>query len=671
MELGELLQLLKRRRHTLLRCVLLVPLAAWLVMALLPNEYTSTALIGVGRPAWQPKELAESGGRVGSGDVPTQETLITTTTVLAAAIESLQLTRGDLDRAKQQSSWAWRTLRQWRPQAAPDTPLAPRDLGARIKVKNLLNTALMGVSVSWPDAEAAARITNAIAGTYTERNRIEDAREATTTRQYLETQAHEAEAALAKAEGALAAFKRRSGPLVGGDPAAVAAQVTDLRQRSQEAEAMLAEAQSRANHLRTALAERERQMRQSLDPRASREQDAYYQALRQRYSEAKVEAASLAAKSGSLGAALAQSQSLLAKAPELERELTTLSSDVALKREAYQSLQTQLRQVRMAEAAKIGTARLVEPATVPTGPSSPARGINTILAMVSGLLLGVIWSAIQEYSDPKFRSADDATDLLDLPMLGQVPPLAALPAAKGGPPTTALAVWQDPMGDDAEAFRLLRGSLRHLQGPQALLVISPGVGEGKTTVSINLAVGMAQIGRRVLLIDADLHRPNLHRHLGIGATPGLSDLLRAEVADQAAFAQAIASCLQSVPTYESLAVIPGGSRSSNPGDLLESPRLAHLLTTLRPDYDLIVLDGPPALAYADALALGGHVDGAILVIDQQKTPRKAAAQVLASLRQARVPVLGMVVNRSKPTTGAKYGRYERSERPSGSAEVSG
>jgi succinoglycan biosynthesis transport protein ExoP len=371
----------------------------------------------------------------------------------------------------------------------------------------------------------------------------------------------------------------------------------------------------------------------------------------------------------------------LTRLPELERRLSGISRQVTLHREAFQNLQTQLTQVRLAEAAKIGTARLVEPATVPLSPASPKKGLNMALALIAGFLLGALLGAWAEFSDPAFRSADDAADQLDLPLLGAVPPFSQpkpvrqirqegavlLPSAT----SMAMARWQDPGDDSADAFRVLRTGLRNLKPPMSVLVISPGVGEGKTTVSLNLAIGLAQVGRKVLLVDADLRRPNLHRQLQLQATPGLTDLLLANPPDGTAFADLVLSCTQRIVSIPGLSVITGGSRTGQPGDLLESPRLSLLLAAQRNVYDVVIIDGPPALAYADAVTLGGFADGVIIVVDPRQTPRRAAQQVVAMLRQARIPILGLVANRTTSPDKSSYSRYETAADPTtGPAEVS-
>ncbi|MBC7544471.1 MAG: hypothetical protein H7338_17250, partial [Candidatus Sericytochromatia bacterium] len=382
MELAELIQLLQRRRGTLLRCLLLVPIATWLVMAVLPAEYAATAMIGVGRPAWQAPDLAGRGNDSGRGDVHTQETLVTTPSVLAATIDRLQLTAGTLDTANC-NGLLYRLIRWWRPLADPGTALAVSDLKGRVTVKSVLNTSLVGVTVQWPDPDVAQQIANAVAETYSQHNQLEDAREATTTRRYLEVQAGREGQALAKAEAEMSVFRRQAGPLLTGDPTATGHRVDEIQQQVREAQAAQAEASARQSALQGALAARDRQMAQSLDPTQSRERDPYYSQLRTRLSEASAEARSFGAKAGTLANALGQERSQLARLPELERRLAGLSREATLHREAFQNLQTQLTQVRLAEAAKIGTARLVESATRPLGPAYPKKGQNTALAIIA------------------------------------------------------------------------------------------------------------------------------------------------------------------------------------------------------------------------------------------------------------------------------------------------
>ena len=206
------------------------------------------------------------------------------------------------------------------------------------------------------------------------------------------------------------------------------------------------------------------------------------------------------------------------------------------------------------------------------------------------------------------------------------------------PDATSLAITNDSHAPGAEEFRTLRSRLfqiRQKQNQQILLVSSALQGEGKSFVSLNLAqIIVRQAGRKVLLVDADLRRPQLHLRLGTQQTPGLADYLRGD-ADEFAVVQK--------GPIDNLLFIPGGEAGANPAELIAGPRLKMLMRRLKGAFDWIIMDSPPAVPVSDASILANVCDGVVLVVQAAVTPLHAVQKAKEEFRNK--PLLGVVLNR--------------------------
>lgn len=280
-------------------------------------------------------------------------------------------------------------------------------------------------------------------------------------------------------------------------------------------------------------------------------------------------------------------------------------------------------------------ATTVAPAGVPSVPVSPRSSLNLAVGVLAGVLLGCGASLVRDRLDNRVRDAAVVADLTGIPVVGSIPtrPSRSAPGA---------AVDTDPHGVVAEAFRQLRTNLQFV-GMQAedqgvariLAVTSSRPGEGKSTVSVDLAATLAETGARVLLIDADLRRPAIADRLGLEASAGLTTVLlgRAPVAD----------LVQEWGTG-GLHVLASGPVPPNPSELLGSPAMRRLLERLRDDYDHIVVDTAPVLPVADAAILSRSVDGLLVLANVKRVRRAQLSETLRSLAHVEATVLGVVLN---------------------------
>lgn len=290
---------------------------------------------------------------------------------------------------------------------------------------------------------------------------------------------------------------------------------------------------------------------------------------------------------------------------------------------------------------------LIASASEPGSPISPNVTQNVLFAAVAGLALAVGLSLLLEYLDDTIKTAEDVQRVLSQTTLGSIARISPLRK-----PADALITLRHPHSPIAEDYRSLRTNLRYsgVENPGgALLVTSAGPAEGKTTTAANLAIAIAQSGKRVLLVDADLRRPSLHQLFGLANHTGLSTLFTDE---PPALEKAIHTT--EVP---GLRVMTSGDPPPNPAELLDSRRMNQVITELRGQADMVILDTPPLLVVSDANILASRCSGAVLVVDSGRTRTQAAERVIESLKRSQVQVLGVVLNRLTGRRGGYYHHY--------------
>jgi non-specific protein-tyrosine kinase len=292
---------------------------------------------------------------------------------------------------------------------------------------------------------------------------------------------------------------------------------------------------------------------------------------------------------------------------------------------------------------------VVEPARVPTVPVRPKTVQNTLLAAVVGMMLGVGLVFLIEYLDDSIRSPEQITGLLRVPVIGVIARMNGGSHNENG--NRSLIAVKQPRSPVVEAFRALRTNIQFTsvdRPVRSLLVTSAVPVEGKSTVSANLAVVMAQAGLRVLLVDCDLRRPSVHKLFDQTNRVGLTDMMLQASAQWDSAAQ---------PTQTAnLSILSSGSLPPNPAELLGSERLRQLLDRLRSNYDMVILDSPPMLPITDATVLARVVDGVLLVVDTGVTRVGAVLQSKELLERVGGRLIGVVMNKVAKGVGG-YSHY--------------
>jgi non-specific protein-tyrosine kinase len=326
--------------------------------------------------------------------------------------------------------------------------------------------------------------------------------------------------------------------------------------------------------------------------------------------------------------------------------LSLLQTTQSLYQQIYSSILTNLENVRLARLQNTPNVVQIEPATMPEKPVRPRTMVNTALAGVVGLMLAVGFAFLREYLDDTLKTPEAIERLLDLSTIGYIAEMKFADNSK-----EELYVARQPRSSVSEAFRSLRTNLEFAgvdEPIRTILVTSPGLEEGKTTISANLAAIIAQGGKRVILMDADLRRPCIHRMLGIPNRVGLSDVFRGHLDLQTA--------IHSWDGVEGMKVITSGSLPPNPAELLGSAKMIQILEELKEQADVVVIDCPPSVV-ADAQVLAAKVDAVLLVIRPGYTHIDAAKATLEQLGRADARVVGAVLNRIPRERGYYYGGY--------------
>jgi capsular exopolysaccharide synthesis family protein len=314
-----------------------------------------------------------------------------------------------------------------------------------------------------------------------------------------------------------------------------------------------------------------------------------------------------------------------------------------------QALSRSAEKLGILASLQTGNAELVQPARVPTSPSSPKPLRNTVIGAVLGLILGLGLAFGLERLNRKLREPEEVRAAFDVPLLATIPQSKEIDDATLGVADDAL-----PFAAN-EAFRMLRASLRYFNIDhelRAVMVTADTPEVGKSTVAWNLG-RLAAAGTNVVVVEADLRNPSFQR--GPGLSPGLAEFLTGQAPlDEVIQTRPLNPHGQDQASAGSIDVITAGSVPPNPAELLESHVMSDLISTLGTRYDLVVIDTPPLAVVSDALPLIAHVDGVLIVVRMGRTARDAAVRLIEQLQRFKAPILGVVANGVKQRKGRKY-----------------
>jgi len=329
-------------------------------------------------------------------------------------------------------------------------------------------------------------------------------------------------------------------------------------------------------------------------------------------------------------------------------EYSLLKRDFETNRTLYEGLLQKLKEAGVTAGLRSNNIREVDIARTPGAPAEPNIARNLVFAFALGLSSGIGLAFLLEGLDNTVRTPEQAQAISGLPSLGMIPLGSKIGAEAGAKQGLVVASSKEPVelitqarpqSQMAESYRALRTSLllTSLGAPPKIILITSALPrEGKTTTSVNTAIVLAQKGTRVLLIDADLRRPSIHKALGMGPRVGLSNVLTGGATSQQATVRS--------PILPNLFILPAGTPPPNPAELMASQQMFDLLAELREQYDHIVIDTPPTLSVTDAVVLSTRSDAVVLVIRSSQTTKPALRRTRDILTQVNARVAGVLLN---------------------------
>jgi succinoglycan biosynthesis transport protein ExoP len=387
---------------------------------------------------------------------------------------------------------------------------------------------------------------------------------------------------------------------------------------------------------------------------------------------------------GSEYAAARHREEFLAKAYEEQQKIVTdqsgkgiryrtLKGEVDSTRQLYESMLESVKQAELATTMRASNVLVIDVAKVPTRRHSPSLPMNAAVGVFGGVFLGLGFVFFRETVDRRIQAPGEARVYLNVSELGVIVEDAATPSRQidGNGQThpgfallpaghrhdrSELTAWNRTSSLSADSYRTIATSIllanQDKDNPRVVVVTSPCQGDGKTTVASNLSLAVVEIGRKVLLIDADLRRPGLHKLFGLSNAQGLSDLLHTNTPLDQLMSIEQLLCETKI---SGLHVLPAGGSIAHSASVLHSRRMSALLERLRGEFDMVIVDTPPVLPVPDARVLGRLADGIILVLRAGQTTIENALIARQRFAEDGTRVLGTILNGWNPKTGRRYG----------------
>ena len=691
--LSHYLWILKRHRWKIISFVAACVLAAVVVSSRLTPVYESTATVDVDRQTPTGvigQEAMPSTANDADQFLATQIKLIQSDSVLRPVVDKFNLR----DRKEEMEAADSATGQ------AQDAPVILK----KLKVTRPPNTYLLLISYRSSDPQLAAGVANATASSYLDHTYQIRYQSSASLSAFMEKQLEELKAKMERSSAALMQFERELNVINPEEKTSIlSARLLQLNTEYTNAQGDRVRKEAayqsiKAGALEAAQVSTQGESLRKLGERLNEVQEKFADAKRQfgtNHPEYKKAAGQVAEVQRLLEVTTqnirqrveieyneaGRREAMLQKAvQETKAEFDRLNARSfeyqSLKREAeadkslYEELVRKIKEAGINASFQNSSIRIADPARPAVKPVFPNLKLNVLLAFLFSSLLAVGMAVLSDVLDNTVRDPEQATRILKTAVVGRLPVVKPWRGRLGPVPTLGTAHALVPAaasGDRAltgydEAIRTLRNSIlltdfdRRLR---SLLVTSASPGEGKSTIAAHLAASHAEQGHRTLLIDGDLRRPSVHRRFEVSGALGLSNVLVAELPWQEAVIK--------LPNLCDLDILPAGPPSRRAADLV-GRGLQQLLEEAAEQYDLVILDAPPLLGFAEPLQMATVVDGVVVVTRAGETNRKAVASVIATLNRLRASVVGVVLNevhREMSDSYYYYGHYGKYYKPNG------
>lgn len=499
-------------------------------------------------------------------------------------------------------------------------PVGTKDLKAQLSVEAVRNTNLISIAYRHKDPQLAATVVNTLARVFIEQNQRLNQEDIASTKHFIETQLAAQKKILAEAEKKVLEFKR-SHELLSLDHEAEGLVNTQVQL---EASRMQIETE-----LKGALAQ-QADLTAKIAA-ADAVTDRFYSYWTTTLEQVKGQITILMAQQANIDSQIAQISRAIGQLPPQQSELARLLENERIANEIHTTLLSKYEEVRVNEAAKIASIRLIEPAVVTDTPVFPKKRQYLLLAAAAGLLLGFSLAFVLDYFDDSIRSLEELKAILPYDILGYIPYQEA---------ESMLYISTAPQSPISEAFRLVQANLKFkpmARGKSFTIMVTSALpGEGKSTVAANLALVFATDGTRAAIVNLDLRRPTFNVIFGRRMDKGITDYLIGD------------SSLDEIMVKEdgrSVTIVPSGTVPPNPSELMASNKVQQLMKHLSEHFDVVVYDTPPMTLVAEALDLARAVDGIIFVVDTTTVSRSALRAMNELMVNKDLAVLGTVLNK--------------------------
>jgi len=691
LNLRDYWMVVRKRRWIIISTIVLVAVSALVVTEFTVSEkvYEASARVKFDRSTTLPGLMADLITASEGNNISTQTEVIRGVPVLLRVARDLGRVGPDVDYKEARRS--------------PEILAKVYALKEHVAVAQEGTTNILKITAAAGDAEFAARLANAVAEAYRNENINSRNRQVDDAKLFVEEQLKTVEEKYRQSEQALLRFKEREGNVFLTDEAREAlmtysrleAEREKLAQIRREATNQLKLLKSNealpelgppvrifSDDVQALIAKLSQKMVDLTTERAALlinytakhpqvlELDGRIQSVKQEMiKELDAKLQTFSERENAIRDSIGRYKERYINLPKAALELASLERDVKVNGDLYATLKQKHQEFLVRGAERIEQVSIIVPALPPGSPKNAPKGeINFALGALIGMFLGVVLAFVRESFDTSIGTIADVEEFLKVPVLGVIPQVddkeVEKTIRKVFPETidreslsllSRISPLFDLKGIVAEGYRSLKVNLQFAclnRTVKSLAFASAGLGEGKTTTVLNLAITIAQDGRRVLLVDADLRKPAIHSRLGIRREPGLSDVLMGTAQWQDVVQTATDLMLGKLgfdqiltaPGVDNLSVITSGLLPPNPSEFFNSQRFADLMDALEESYDLVILDCPPILPVADAVLIGPRVDGVVLVYQVGRVGRTPLQRAKSLLDNANASLIGVVLS---------------------------